>query len=107
MRSWKNGLVVFAAGLLAGCGGSAGMTLGSGRAIDASSDTLMLSVTGGKDTATLNLGSAVVVVEPARILLNKQAVAPLNPQAARVSVSRSQGQISVVADGQPVYSAKL
>jgi hypothetical protein len=93
---------------LPGCGGSCGMTLPTGRSIDASSDTIYLSASRvGQDTSKINLGGKTVVVEPKRIIVEGVEVATIDESARKVSVLRSQGEIVVIADGKTAYDSKI
>lgn len=92
---------------LAGCGGSTGGTLASGRVISASSDTFSIGQSNDADTATLTLGSTTVIVEPKRVVIDGQPAVRLNPQTKRVQVTRASHKLRVVADGAIVYDAPI
>lgn len=100
-------LVAAIAAGIAGCGGSCGGILASGRAVIATSDTLSTSATFAADTAQLQLGSLTVDVQPTQVVVDGRPVADLDAQAKKVLVTRADGQLTIVADGATVYNAPI
>lgn len=90
-----------------GCGGSTAGTLPSGRMVSASSDTLWMSQSNAKDTATLSLGPTTVVVGPTQVTIDGKPVATLSARVKAVAVKRADRRVSIVADGTTIYNAPL
>jgi hypothetical protein len=100
------GAVLSAAGTLAEAG-ACGCSLPSGRALQVTSDTLWVTARNTADTCTISLGLKRVVVEPGRVLLGEKVIAEINQSARAITVTRRDGQLTVVADGKVMYQGGL
>ncbi|QDT52039.1 hypothetical protein Pan44_00460 [Caulifigura coniformis] len=100
------GAVLCAAGSLAEAA-SCGCSLPSGRTLDVTSDTLWVTARNTADTCTISLGLKKVVVEPGRVLLGEKVITQINQSARAIAVTRKDGQLTVVADGQIMYRGGL
>ena len=90
---------------LAGCGdSSAGTTLPSGRSVTTHSDSMYLSSSSTRDTATITSGTTKVVLSPTQLLIDDRPVATLNANAKNVDVTIKRGQVTLVADGQTIVT---
>ncbi|MFO1094518.1 MAG: hypothetical protein U0992_14625 [Planctomycetaceae bacterium] len=106
MRQHRSLLAILLIGIC-GCGGGSAATLPSGRMVAASSDTLWMSQTNAKDTATLDLGGTKVVVAPTQITIDGRPAVTIAAQVKSVQVTRANRQLSVVADGATIYDAPI
>ena len=81
-------------------GGSAGGTLSSGRSVMAHSDSLTLSSQFSRDTATIKTAGKVIVVEPARLIVDGKTIAAIPPETLNVEINVRNGVIEFIADGK-------
>lgn len=83
-------------------GGSAGGTLRTGRTIMASSDSIYLTASFGRDTGTTSTSGKTIVVRPKSIQINGKTVATIDEANKSIQVLVKRGHVSFLADGQPV-----
>lgn len=91
--------------LLVGCKSSAIVSLPSGRTITASNDAGSLTINRDKSgqTATVTSDGQTVTVEPARILVDGEAVASIAESARKIDLQFSGDSVKISVDGQVVH----
>lgn len=82
-------------------GGSAGCTLASGRVVEVQSDSIYLSMSSARDTATIETARMTIVVAPTSMQIDGRTVATLSESVADVQVHVEQGGVRLILDGQP------
>lgn len=87
-------------------GGSVGGTLPSGRNVTAASDGFAIGMEYSQDTATIRTCGYTVVVAPARVTVDGQQLATLDPAMKNVDLSIKGGDVTVVADGKTVGTTR-
>ena len=88
--------------LMAGLPASAGGTLGSGRSILVTSNSVYLATELGGDTATIKTAGRKIVVKPTELLVDGVHVGDVDTGAVKVEVIVKRGTIEFIADGKPV-----
>ncbi len=89
-------------GLAVLAGGSAGGTLRSGRSVIAHSDSLSLTATFSRDTATMETAGKLIVVEPSRLLVDGKTIAEISPETSDIEIYVRRGVVEFVADGKSI-----
>ena len=92
--------------LLARTGGGCGGTLMTGRTVGANSDAWSCSATYGRDTATITTAGHTIVVAPTQLLVDGGHYGAIDESVKSVIVTVRDGDISFVADGQPVNRSR-
>ncbi len=88
-------------GLVVLAGGSAGGTLRSGRSVITHSDSLSLTTTFSRDTATIETAGKLIVVEPGRLLVDGKTIAEISPDSD-IEINVKRGVVEFVADGKSI-----
>ena len=95
-------IVILATLVSTGCSGSSHGRLASGRAVNASSDSVNLSAQFGKDTAEIEAAGKTILVQPTALVVDGVKVADIDKDVVDVRVDVKRGVVSFVADGKPV-----
>ncbi|MFO1021578.1 MAG: hypothetical protein U0903_12910 [Planctomycetales bacterium] len=88
--------------LAALAGGSASGTLGSGRVVTVNSDSIYISCSYAKDTATINTSLKRIVIGPTNILIDGKEVATIDEAVKNVHAQVKRRAVTFLADGKPV-----
>ena len=98
-------VLLLSAAVLPGCGGSCGATLSNGMSVEATSDTLTLSLNNTPGAAIVTAGDTTITVKPTEVLVDGASVATIRSTTAKVQIARRRGRVCVVADGKTIFDS--
>ena len=90
---------------LPGCGSSCGATLSNGMCVEATSDTVSLTLNNTPGAAIVTAGDTTITVKPTELLVDGASVAKILSTTAKVRIARRQGRVCVVADGNVIFDS--